>query len=108
MHLNVKEKKIFPIDFGQLESFLQRDGDRYDPRMVLANFMRALSSNDVDSLIHYAGFMSDNADLKDQEGLKSELREILGAEKSLLKQLPIAASASVSLLSCSNEAAMLW
>lgn len=61
--INLETKTIHFIDFGQFENFEKYNSPfKYDPRLVLAQFIRAISNMNARDVVHYASLMSKNVE----------------------------------------------
>ncbi len=57
--IDAENKVIHFIDFGQLENFMKSSNPiKYDPRLVLAQFLVALSDLNAKNIVYYANLMS--------------------------------------------------
>ncbi|MCH2534450.1 MAG: AarF/UbiB family protein [Bdellovibrionales bacterium] len=75
--IDVQNKVIFPIDFGQMQEFSKTKMFSYDDRLVLARFIEGVSKNKVSLMIEMAQKMSDSKAQLDKKSLSIDLRKVL-------------------------------
>ncbi|MFA5140866.1 MAG: AarF/UbiB family protein [Elusimicrobiota bacterium] len=77
--IDPETKTIYAIDFGQLEDFQPKGWFQEDPRLVLAEFLRAVQAHDVDGIIRQARLMTKPGSSVPSGG--ADLRQALSEEK---------------------------
>lgn len=78
--IDVQNKVIHFIDFGQMQEFSKTRMFSYDDRLVLARFIESVSKNKVSLMIEMAQKMSDSKVELDHKSLSQELSKILDAD----------------------------
>lgn len=80
--IDVKNKMIFPIDFGQMQNFTKTSMFSMDDRLVLAKFIEALSKADAKTLIKMAEKMVKEVPVYNKRELRRALKLVLGSNSS--------------------------
>jgi predicted unusual protein kinase regulating ubiquinone biosynthesis (AarF/ABC1/UbiB family) len=85
--INPKTKKLYLIDVGQLTNFsMSKSPFKWDPRLTLAQFLRAVAEKKPSDVVHYAKMMSDSANVNEAVAIRA-IQKVFETQQDQGKQM---------------------